>query len=130
MSAPYSTLYLDPQAWDLIADASGNIAVAAPPYALTQDVASACRVFLGEVYYDDSQGIPYLGNTRDVASPGEQLLGRTPALNILQGYLADAAISVPDVESASAVVSSFQDRIATGQVQFTTTDGTSLRVAL
>lgn len=131
MSAPFSTLYLDVAKWDLTADASGNIALATPPYALTQDVASACRTFLGEVYYDTTLGVPYLGNTQDVDDPGRQLLGRTPALNILQGALAAAAITVPDVETADCVISSFDEtRTATGQVQFTTADGISLRVAI
>lgn len=131
MSAPFNTLYLDVAAWDLTADASGNIAMAQPPYALSQDVASACRTFLGELYYDDSLGVPYLGNTQDVDDPGRQLLGRTPALNILQGALAAAAMTVPDVETAACVISSFDEtRTAFGQVQFTTIDGISLRVAI
>ena len=46
MSAPpYSTLLLDPDTWDLTVDNNGNIAVAAPPYAVAQDVASAIRTF-------------------------------------------------------------------------------------
>lgn len=130
MSAPFSTLFLDVAAWDLTLDASGNIALAMPPYALTQDVASACRTFLGEVYYDTGLGVPYLGNTQNVQKPGTQLLGRTPALNILQGALAAAALTVPDVESASCVVSSFENRVASGQVQFTTADGQTQTVAL
>ena len=42
----YSTLLLDQTEWDLVLDASGNIALASPPYALAQDVASAVRTFL------------------------------------------------------------------------------------
>lgn len=129
MSAPFSTLYLDPQSWDLSLDASENIAVAAPPYAITQDVASACRTFLGEVYYDESLGVPYVGNTQDVQSPGQQLLGRTPALNVLQSALAAAALTVPFVASAVSVISAFLNRTAKGQVQFKTDDGQSFTVA-
>lgn len=120
MSAPFSTLYLDVETWDLTLDASGNIAMATPPYALTQDVASACRTFLGEVYYDTSLGVPYL----------QKILGKTPALNILQGALAAAALTVPGVATAAAVISSFINRTASGQVQFTTDDGITLTVAL
>jgi hypothetical protein len=120
MSAPFATLYLTTDGWDLIADASGNIALAEPPYAITQDVASACRVFLGEEYYDDSQGVPYL----------QQILGKSPPLNVMQSAIAAAALTVPDVETATCVVSAFQGRQAIGQVQFTTADGESLTVAL
>lgn len=34
------TLLLDQKSWDLTLDAAGNIAVAAEPYAIAQDVAS------------------------------------------------------------------------------------------
>jgi hypothetical protein len=129
MSAPFNTLFLDVAAWDLVADASGNIAMAAPPYALTQDVASACRTFFGEVYYDTSLGFPSLGKappTNEAAA----LLGRTPALNVLQGALAAAALTVPWVATAVCVISSFLGRVAQGQVQFTTQGGQTLVVAV
>jgi hypothetical protein len=129
MSAPFSTLYLDPSTWDLTADAAGNIAVAAPDYSLVQDVASACRTFLPEVYYDRTLGVPYLGQAPPLNEAGA-LLGRTPPLNILQGALAAAALTVPFVKSATCVVSSFQNRVAQGQVQFVTDDNQTLKVAI
>lgn len=134
MSAPFSTIYLDVESWDLTLDASGNIALALPPYALAQDVASACRTFLGEVYYDTTIGVPYLGQITDGTQPGtplsSQLLGRTPPLNILQGALAAAALTVPWVKTAQCVISAFLNRAASGQVQFTTENGTTLTVAI
>jgi hypothetical protein len=120
MSAPFATLYLDPGSWDLLADAAGNIALATPPYALAQDVASVCRTFSGEVYYDDTLGILYL----------QKILGKTPALNVLQGALAAAALTVPTVETASCVISSFVNRKAVGQVQFEDSNGTTASVAI
>ena len=45
-----NTLYLDPQSWDLALDVAGNIALAKDPYAKAQDVASAARLFVGELY--------------------------------------------------------------------------------
>jgi hypothetical protein len=36
-----NTLFLNPGPWDLTLDASGNIALAAEPYSLAQDAASA-----------------------------------------------------------------------------------------
>lgn len=129
MSAPFSTLYLDPSTWDLTADAAGNIAVAAPNYSLVQDVASACRTFLPEVYYDRTLGVPYLGQAPPTNEAGA-LLGRTPPLNVLQGALATAALTVPWVKSAVCVVSAFIDRAASGQVQFTTDDDQTLKVSI
>ena len=53
-----STLALELQDWDLCVDTSGNIALATEPYAIAQDVASACKTFLGECWYDTTYGIP------------------------------------------------------------------------
>lgn len=120
MSAPFDTLYLHPTTWDVVADAAGNIALASPPYSVAQDVSSACRLFSGELYYDSSAGVQFL----------QKILGKTPPLNVAQGALAAAALTVPSVDSASCVVSSFQNRAAAGQVQFETEDGTSLSVPI
>jgi len=120
MSAPFSTLYLDPRAWDLTLDAGGNIAMAMPPYALAQDAASACRTFLGEVYYDATQGVPYL----------QEILGKTPALNVLQAAIVSAAVSVPFIKSAICIISGFKNRQVLGQVLLTDEDGDELAVGL
>ena len=104
------TLLLDTAAWDLVADAAGNIAVASPPYALAQDVASAIRTFLGEVYYDTSLGVPYF----------QKLLNQSPPASLFQTYMVDAALTVPGVVSATCVIESLnlKTREVTGQVQF------------
>lgn len=45
--------------WDLTLDGAGNIAVGDSDISIAQDVASACRTFLGECWYDNSLGMPY-----------------------------------------------------------------------
>jgi hypothetical protein len=104
----YKTLLLDTIAWDLVRDASGNIAVASPPYALAQDVASAIRTFLGELWYDTTQGVPYF----------QDVLGQLPPASVLIKYLEQAALTVPGVVSAQCVITSFSSRGVSGQVQF------------
>jgi hypothetical protein len=104
----YNTLLLDGSAWDLVLDSFGNIAMAEPPYALAQDVASAVRLFLGELWYDTSKGIPYF----------EDVLGHLPPVSLLTGYIEKAALTVPGVVTARCVLSSFDSRQVTGQVQF------------
>lgn len=131
MSAPFNTLFLDVATWDLVADAAGNIAMASPPYAIEQDVASACRTFLGEVYYDTTVGVPYLGqivNGEPAPQNQQQLLGRTPALNVLQGALAAVALTVPFTKAAEAIISAFIDRQVQGQVQVTDEDDNTFTV--
>lgn len=108
-----NTLLLAVDTWDLVIDASRNIAVAMPPYALAQDVASAIRTFLGEVYYDTTLGIPYF----------EQILGKTPPITVFQEYMVQAALTVPGVVTAKCNINSFTDRTVNGQVIFTDDSG-------
>lgn len=107
------TLLLDQTTWDLVVDASGDIAVASDPYSIAQDAASAIRTFQGECYYDTTLGVPYWS----------QILGRSPPLSLLKAKLVAAALTVPDVATARCVISSFEGRVASGQVQITTSSG-------
>lgn len=113
-----NTLLLDTVAWDLCLDASGNIAMATQPYSLAQDVASAVRLFLGELYYDATKGVPYF----------QQVLGKTPSLALLKTLIVNAALTVPNVVSAQVFIASFSARSVTGQVQFVDTEGTTTEV--
>jgi hypothetical protein len=113
-----NTLLLDTALWDLCKDANGNIAMATAPYALAQDVASAIKTFLAEVYYDDTLGIDYKG----------KILGKTPPISLFQEYMTDAALTVPGVVTAVCVISSFVGRTITGQVQFTDSSGNTQTV--
>lgn len=120
MSAPFSTLLLDTVAWDLVIDSNANIAVASPPYSLAQDVASAVRTFLGECYFDNSQGVPYL----------QEILGKSPPLTVFDAAIVAAALSVPGVQSAVCIIDSFNNRTVTGQVQFVDTNGVTGSIPL
>lgn len=118
--ASLSTLLLDTVSWDLTVDASGNIAIAGPPYSVAQDVASAVRTFLGDAYYDQTYGIDYLGT----------ILGKAPPLSVFTAAIEAAALTVPGVVSAMCTVTGFQGRKVTGQVTFVTSDGTTGGAAL
>lgn len=115
-----NTLLLDTSSWDLIVDGSGNIAMASEPYALAQDVASAIKTFLGEVYYDTTLGVPYF----------TKILGLTPTVAYFQQQMIDAALTVPGVVSATCVITGFAGRTITGQVNFTDSSGTTSTVSL
>src|SRR6266704_392789 len=109
-----SSLLLDAQSWDLVANASNNIAVADDPYATLQDVANAVRTVQGEVWYNTALGIDYFG----------LILGKVPSLALLKNAIVIAAQSVLNVSSAKCVISSFQNRVLEGQVQVKTSSGT------
>lgn len=116
------TMLLDVSLWDLVLDSGRNIAVAQAPYQLAQDVASAIKTFLGEVWYDDTLGVDYFG----------QVLGKTPPLAILQALLVKAALTVPGVVSAQVVINSFDrsTRTVAGQVLFVDSTGKTGQVSL
>ena len=81
------------------------------PSQLAQDVASACRTVLGEVYYDTTLGVDYFG----------QLFGQTPPASVFQEQFVNAATSVAGVVSASCTIESYaaSTRAVVGQVTFT-----------
>jgi len=114
------TLLLDLTNWDLLVDAAGNIAFAEAPYQQAQDVASALRTFLGEVWYNTALGIPYF----------QQILGETPPVTVFQEYMESEAKTVPDVVSAECTITAFEDRRVNGQVTFTTDNGQTQTVSL
>lgn len=108
-----NTLLLTIDTWDLCVDALGNIAMASQTYALAQDAASACRTFLGEVYYDTSVGVPYW----------QSILGKPASLPLVRAALQQAAMSVQGVTAARVYLASIEDRVLTGQVQITDATG-------
>jgi hypothetical protein len=113
------TLLLDRALWDLCLDANGNIAVADAPYALAQDVATACRTNLGECYYDTSLGVPYAA-----------IMGLNPSPTYLRAQFVKAALTVPGVVTATCVLNPIgQDRVLSGQIQFTDTSGVQQTVS-
>ena len=99
-----------PGTWDLAVDSEGNIATATSTYQRAQDIASACRVFLKDMYFNQSDGIPYL----------EEVLGSSGyPLALYRKYLQEAALSVPGVVSATAELTMSDNRILRGQITFT-----------
>jgi hypothetical protein len=114
----FNTLLLDQTEWDLVIDSAGNIAMASPQYALAQDVASAVRLFLGELWYDTTKGIPYF----------EDVLGHLPPLSLMRAYIENAALTVPGVVSARCIISAFESRQIVGQVEFIDETGASNNV--
>ncbi len=104
----FKTLLLDRTKWDLVLDSNGNIAVASPPYALEQDVASAIQLFLGELWYDTTRGVPYF----------ENILGQLPPMSLMIALIERAALTVPGVVTAQCMLGSFNSRAVSGQIKF------------
>lgn len=114
-----TTIYLDPENWDLALDANRNIALAADPYATAQSVANAARLWKGEAPFDADRGIPY----------ESQILGGQVPERILASWYESEAETVPNVQSATAVLQFDRaTRKLGGQIQVTLNDGTIVNV--
>lgn len=113
MTIIHNTLLLDQTIWDLVLDVNGNIALAGAPYAIAQDVASATRTFIGECWYDTSQGLPYW----------QGILGEFPPLLYVSQQIQECALLVSDVADIQVYFTKFQNRILSGQIQIIDTDG-------
>jgi len=107
------TLLLDQVTWDLLLDADGNIAKATNPYALAQDAASAIRTWLGEVYFDTTIGLPWR----------QQVFGKVPSLALLKEQLKAAALTVPEIVTATVFLATMSERRIGGQVQVLSASG-------
>ena len=113
------TLYLNPKTWDLMLDDRGNIAYAKDPYSKAQDVASAARLFKGELFYDEAKGIPYFDET----------LGKKQSLALYRYRLEQATLTVPGVISSSVTISG-DVRNVTGNITFTDTENRTASISL
>lgn len=111
------TILLD-KGWDLVLDASGNIAVASEPYSLSQDACSAVKLFSGEQFYDTDIGVPYW----------PQILGYLPPISLLRAAMIKAALTTPGVAKANVFFYSFLGRKLSGQLQVTPENGKTVAV--
>lgn len=118
MSFTQNTLLLDVSAWDLVADSSGNIAMASNPYSIAQDVASALRTFIGECWYDTGNGIPYWQN----------ILGQLPPMPYVKSQMQKQALTVPNVIKATVDFSAFNNRTLQGDCKITDANGNQYTV--
>ena len=113
-----NTMLLNPGTWDLMVDASGNIAMAQEPYANAQDVASAVRLFQGELYYDTSKGVPFF----------DQVLGVEVPVQNIQSLFEAAALTVPDVVEAKCDLQQDAARNLLGTLQVINSAGQAVNV--
>lgn len=106
--------------WDLYLDSGNNIASIQEPKAMAQDVACACRLFLGELWYNTGKGVPYF----------DEILGKWPPMALVRSRLTAAAMTVPGVVSVKVVVKSLEGRELKGEVRFTDAVGNTNQVNL
>lgn len=111
--ATHYTILLDQVTNDLVIDSFGNIAICWQPYAVAQDVGSAIKLCLGELWYDVTKGVPFF----------QKIAGKPLPFVLLKKYIEDAAMTVPDVVQAVCTFDIMTNRNAIGQVLFTDKNG-------
>ena len=119
-----NTLLLDPNTWDCLLDSNNNIALASNPYSIAQDVASAIRLFLGELYYNNNKGVPYF----------DQILGQSDlndAVLTMSAQAELAALTVPEVVQArcTGLFYNSTTRQLTGTVEIIDLTGTTQNIS-
>lgn len=114
------TLTLDLNEWDLTLDSGGNIATSVGPYAIAQNVANAVRLFTNDAWYDPERGIPHF-----IVD-----LGFLPQESVVRSRIGQAARGVEGVAAARVENLGLEDRVLTGNIRLTTTEGDTSDVAL
>jgi len=115
------TIFLLPKTWDLAKDTQGNIAIATEEYQQAQDIASSCRVFLGDDYYNKNDGIPYL----------QSIMGKSGyPISLYQRHLHERSLLVKDVVSVKINLQPIDNRVVKGNIDFTNTKNLSGTVGL
>lgn len=115
------TLFLRADTWDLALDTQGNMAIADQEYQQAQDIASSCRVFYGDDYYNKADGIPYL----------ESIMGKSNyPISLYQRHLHDRSLLVTGVVSVDVKLYPLKDRVLTGTIEFTNDQNLSGAVGL
>jgi hypothetical protein len=115
-----STMGLNYSTWDLALDSSGNWLILSDGLDIAQDVASAIKLFLGELYYDVTAGVPYFNS----------VFGPAYTPSVVQNLVQLAALTVPAVAEANVTITKFDyiQRILTGTVAVATTSGQNLTI--
>jgi hypothetical protein len=119
MTIIQNSLLLDQDAWDLVLDINGNIALAGVPYSIAQDVASATRTFIGECWYNTALGLPYW----------QEILGEMLPMSFIKQKIIEQAFTIPNVVAVDVTFQSFENRQLAGQIQIIDTDGAINHVA-
>jgi hypothetical protein len=111
------SVYPNGSTWDLSV-VNGDINSVFGPSQIAQDVASAIQLFLGELYYDVTIGLPYL----------TEVMGQPYAPSVITPLLESAALSVPGVVKAKATITTFQNRQVSGYIDILDSTGQELGV--
>lgn len=117
----YNTLGLDKSTWDLELTPSGELSLGTGSYGLAQDASSACLVFSGECYFDNTLGIPWKTD----------ILGKSPSAGFISTKLSLEVKKLPAVQNATAWVQrDNHTRTVKGQITITDIHDNTIEVQM
>ncbi len=105
--------------WDLQLDANGSLLVADSAYSVAQNVATAIRTRLNDVYFNTTLGIDYTNI----------VLVKNPNLAVIRSRFKTVAESVSGVASATVALANNGGTL-TGDITILTTLGDTVSVSL
>jgi len=98
--------------WDIFVDGSGNLATVTGNAAIAQDVACACRTWLGELWYNRALGVNY-----------KQIFSGRPTKQLLKQSLINQGMTVPGVGNITCYLTLGPNREIGGQLQISNAPG-------
>ena len=90
--------------WDIALDSNKNLAFVDNDYAIAQNVACACRAFVNDMYFNQSEGIPHLS---------------TVNFTLLSFFMEKEAKKFSEVKSAKLTDLAVEHRTLTGKLELT-----------
>lgn len=88
------------------------------PHQVAQDLASAIRTFLGEYWYDETLWNPYW----------QTVLGQLPPPSFVTSEIVNAALTAPNVVSATVTNLVLNNQQLSGEIDVTDSSGTTQTV--
>lgn len=97
--------------WDITLDSNNNLAFVDNDYAIAQNVACACRAFVSDMYFNQSEGIPHFST--DISNKS------TVNPTLLAYFMEKEAKKFPEVKSAKLTDLAIENRVLTGKLELT-----------
>lgn len=97
--------------WDITLDSNNNLAFVDNDYAIAQNVACACRAFVNDMYFNQSEGIPHFST--DISNKS------TVNFTILAYFMEKEAKKFTEIKSAKLTDLVVENRMLTGKLELT-----------
>lgn len=108
--------------WDIALDSNKNLAFVDNDYAIAQNVACACRAFVNDMYFNQSEGIPHF--SADISNKS------TVNPTLLAYFMEKEAKKFPEIKGAKLTDLAATNRILTGKLELTLETGRTIYVTI